>query len=364
MDSCEVLIVGGGPAGSSCAWALRHAGLDVAVFDKAVFPRDKVCGGWITPDVLQALEIDAGEYGREHVLQAITGFRTACIGRDSGLETEYGSTVSYGIRRREFDDYLLKRCAARVYQGTALTTLSRSGGTWIANGNMRARIVVGAGGHFCPVARVMNSSHSGISVVAQETEFEMDAEQAANCGVRGECPELYFCTDMKGYGWCFRKRNILNIGLGRADPHSLAEHVRAFVPLLRATKVPFAVPPMKGHAYFLRGTSQRQISGEGFLLIGDSAGLARAQSGEGIFPAVTSGLVAGNMILAAAGNYGAAQVAGYEGLLAQRLGSAGDDWAGRIGRTLPPSFSRLAAGKLLVNRWFSRHVVLDGWFLH
>ena len=51
MERCDVLVVGGGPAGSSCARALHDAGLDVIVLDRAVFPRDKVCAGWITPQV-------------------------------------------------------------------------------------------------------------------------------------------------------------------------------------------------------------------------------------------------------------------------------------------------------------------------
>ena len=59
----DVLIVGGGPAGASCAWALRQAGLDVVVLDQAQFPRDKVCAGWITPPVLTALGIDPQDYG-------------------------------------------------------------------------------------------------------------------------------------------------------------------------------------------------------------------------------------------------------------------------------------------------------------
>jgi flavin-dependent dehydrogenase len=64
MDSCDVLIAGGGPAGSSCAWMLRSSGLDVAILDKETFPRNKVCGGWITPAVLDELEIDPAEYSR------------------------------------------------------------------------------------------------------------------------------------------------------------------------------------------------------------------------------------------------------------------------------------------------------------
>ena len=55
MLTCDVLVAGGGPAGSACAWKLRRAGLDVIVMDRALFPRDKVCAGWITPGVVEAL---------------------------------------------------------------------------------------------------------------------------------------------------------------------------------------------------------------------------------------------------------------------------------------------------------------------
>ena len=48
MENCDALIVGGGPAGSTCAWKLRQAGLDVTVLDSSSFPRDKVCGDGIT----------------------------------------------------------------------------------------------------------------------------------------------------------------------------------------------------------------------------------------------------------------------------------------------------------------------------
>ena len=65
METCDALIVGGGPAGSSCAWKLRQQGMDVMVLDKAMFPRDKVCAGWITPAVVQALQLDTEDYARE-----------------------------------------------------------------------------------------------------------------------------------------------------------------------------------------------------------------------------------------------------------------------------------------------------------
>ena len=62
MESHEVIVVGGGPAGSTCAWRLRLSGIDVLVLDKAAFPRTKLCAGWITPQVLSDLQMDVQEY--------------------------------------------------------------------------------------------------------------------------------------------------------------------------------------------------------------------------------------------------------------------------------------------------------------
>jgi hypothetical protein len=71
--------------------------------------------------------------------------------------------------------------------GEALTSLERSGDGWIANGRLRSRVVIGAGGHFCPVARMTGARVGAESaVVAQETEFAIDAHQLAACRIRGD----------------------------------------------------------------------------------------------------------------------------------------------------------------------------------
>jgi flavin-dependent dehydrogenase len=174
---------------------------------------------------------------------------------------------------------------------------------------------------------------------------------------------LFFCPDMKGYGWCFRKGNFLNIGLGRADSHGLPGHVGGFVEFLTARGVSPEMPAMRGHAYFLGGTSQRPAAGDGFLLIGDSAGLAYPQSGEGILPAIESGLLAAETILAARGTYTESRLAPYAVQLAKRYGATGD-WLTGIAAALPPGLIRVAAKQLMETRWFVRDFVLDSWFLH
>ncbi len=360
MDSCDVLIVGGGPAGSSCAWGLRQAGLSVVILDRQNFPRDKVCGGWITPRVPAALELDLADYARTRVLQALTGFRVGGIG-GGAVETSYGASVSFGIRRHEFDDYLLRRSGARLQLGEALARLERNSDGWIANGRLHARLVVGAGGHFCPLAKLTGAKADGESaVVAQEIEFAMDSRQLAQCRVRGEVPELYFCRDMKGYGWCLRKAGYLNIGLGRADPHRLSTHVAEFLRFLKTEgRISFEVPPLHGHAYLLHGTSTRPPVNDAVLLIGDSAGLACPQSGEGIWPAVESGLLAAQSIAAANGDYRRQQLQSYASRLAAAQGSS----ARNLGTYLPSWLAGLLGRNLLRTHWFVRGVVLDKWFL-
>jgi menaquinone-9 beta-reductase len=82
MIRCDALVVGGGPAGSTCARHLRLAGWDVVVADRARFPRDKVCAGWLTPEVFGALDLDPAEYRASgRTLVDITAFRTSVIGR-------------------------------------------------------------------------------------------------------------------------------------------------------------------------------------------------------------------------------------------------------------------------------------------
>jgi hypothetical protein len=92
---------------------MRARGWRVLVIDKAEFPRDKTCAGWVTPAVLEMLRIDPEEYARGRVLQPIHAFRIGLMGRPP-RENHHGATpVSYGIRRCEFDHWLLERSRRR-----------------------------------------------------------------------------------------------------------------------------------------------------------------------------------------------------------------------------------------------------------
>jgi flavin-dependent dehydrogenase len=361
VQRCDVVVVGGGPAGSSCAGALRRRGFDVCVLDRARFPRHKVCAGWITPGLVESLQLDLDDYGRGRTLQPIHGFRTGVMGGPA-VGTTYARPVSYGILRSEFDHYLLRRSGAAVREGAPLASLRRDGEAWVVNDELRTPLVVGAGGHFCPVARRQGARRTGdIVVAAQEVEFRMDAAQRRGCRVEPEVPELYFSRDLRGYGWCFRKGDMLNVGFGRADGRDFPRHVRDFAGFLAAHgRVPADVPARwLGHAYLLYDSTRPRLVDDGVLLVGDAAGLAYAQSGEGIRPAAESGLMAAAVIGGAAGDYGRERLDAYRQRLVARFGRSPR-------RSLPVPAAALAAlGRpLLATRWFTRKVVIDDWFLH
>ncbi|MFQ5731718.1 MAG: NAD(P)/FAD-dependent oxidoreductase [Planctomycetaceae bacterium] len=364
MEHHQVLIVGGGPAGSSCAKRLGRRGVDVLVLDKQTFPRDKTCAGWVTPPVFDALGIDPADYPADNVLQSITGFRTGLLGGRE-VQTQYDKVVSYGIRRCEFDHFLLQRCGAPTRLGEPLKSLERDGNGWIANGEIHADLVVGAGGHFCPVARRLgNRKQPQASVVAaQEIEFEVSPEKLDQGSIAGETPELFFCRDLQGYGWCFRKGNYLNIGLGRVDRDRLSEHVADFCRFLRLSgKVACEIPQkLHGHAYQLYERINPTLCDDGVLLIGDAAGLSYPQSGEGIRPAVESALMAADVIHAADGRYTKDRLADYAARIVQRFGKPRST---AIADHLPHGMLRFLATRLMASRWFARRVVLDRWFLH
>jgi flavin-dependent dehydrogenase len=361
MDRCDVLIVGGGPAGSSCAWKLVRAGLDVVVWDKAAFPRDKVCAGWITPAVVRALEIDLEVYARERTLQPFTAFRTGPFDRELRT-TDFRDVISYGIRRCEFDAYLLARSRARLITGKTLTDLERDADEWVA-GPVRAPVVVGAGGHFCPVARRLNGRDQQEDVVvAQEIEFRLDEETSAACPVRSECPELFFWSDLMGYGWCVRKGDYLNVGAGRLAANGFPASVREFVALLESRGRARAVPSKwKGHAYLLDRTSSRRVHGDRTLLIGDAAGLALAPSGEGILAAVESGLLAADAIIAARPDYSNDDLATYARQIDARFGPRGKP---RAPGAIPEWARAVAARALFGSAWLTRRFLLEDAFLH
>lgn len=293
MIKQDVIIVGGGPAGSTCAWQLRRQGASCLVLDQHPFPRFKPCAGWVTPELIFDLELDSADY--PYSFTTFHSFEIAIRGFQFRMRT-----LQHAIRRYEFDNFLLQRSGAPVVNHTVHKITPHEDG-FDVDGEYFAKHLVGAGGTHCPVSRQVfgleETRPKGSLIVAQEEEFQYPYSDP-------RCYLWFLQNNLPGYAWYVPKSNgYVNVGVGgkaeqlKANGDSLRNHwnilVKKLTELGLVRNHDYAP---SGHSYYLRHNTGEVQRGTAYR-IGDSIGLATLDMGEGIHPAVESGLRAANAIL-------------------------------------------------------------------
>jgi flavin-dependent dehydrogenase len=292
VRNVEIIVVGGGPAGSAAAQRLKAAGADVLVLDKERFPRQKLCAGWITPEVVSdlQLEIKAYPYG------FLSFRRIHC--HLMGLRMTLPCT-QHSIRRFEFDNWLLQRSGAECLQH-AVKEIRRDGDDYVIDEAFRCRYLIGAAGTACPVRRSLFGTvferNRELQTVTLELEFPHDWRDP-------DCHLWFFEHGLPGYSWYVPKASgWLNVGVGamaarlkrRGD--NIREHWdRLSSKLNRQFGIRMPREP-NGYSYYLLGGIDALRVGNAFLS-GDSAGLATRDLCEGIGPAIRSGQRAAQAIV-------------------------------------------------------------------
>jgi geranylgeranyl reductase family protein len=293
MRSADVIIVGGGPAGSSCARHLKQQGIDCLILDKESFPRHKLCAGWITPEVVDDLELDTATYPHRFLTFKKLLFHFPFMGIRP-------LTVQHSIRRYEFDAWLLERSGVPVETHTVRTVI-KEGDEYIIDQKYRCRYLIGAGGTRCPVYRELfrevNPRQKRKQVVTLEQEFPYDYRD-------DRCHLWFLEKGLPGYSWYVPKADgYINVGIGgfaarlKQQNDDIKSHWNRLAQKLERKKlVQGHNYEPKGYSYYVRGKVEVCRIDNAFIT-GDAAGLATKDMAEGIGPAIKSGLMAADAIV-------------------------------------------------------------------
>jgi geranylgeranyl reductase family protein len=290
----QVLIVGGGPAGSTAAYGLARQGFDVCLLEKHQMPRYKTCGGGVNVRAARLLPFDIEPV----VERVISTYRFTYRGERS-FERTYHQPLTYMTQRMNLDKYLLDQAramGARTAEGVTVrkvesapdqaTVVTAEGDTYEAD------VVIGADGANSVVARNLGLMKDMRRELALESEIELTPAEMEHWN--GVC-EVDLFSLRCGYGWVFPKGQHVSIGVGGLQEQikEIQQYNKEY--LDRHGLMSRQVMRYSGHALPVRTDRSPLVHGRG-LLVGDAAGLLEPFTGEGIGYAVRSGQLAATTI--------------------------------------------------------------------
>jgi geranylgeranyl reductase family protein len=289
----DVVVVGAGPAGAAAALGALDAdpGLRVLMLDRSDFPRDKCCGDGIAPHVFDALAAvgvhDAGD--------GWAPLRTLELARGTTRVTDTMARPVHVIPRSVFDARLVASALDRgaVLARHRVSALRRHGNEVVLDDRVSARVVVGADGAHSTVRSWVTHRRRGRRALAIRGYAPTPA------GRRGTQVIRYGGGHQPAYAWAFdRGDGLSNVGYGeplpaRGSDGALPSRARLLGRLDEL--IPGAgagATDWRGHHLPLSSLRWHQPDGP-VLLVGDAAGLVNPMTGEGIYYAVATGILAG-----------------------------------------------------------------------
>lgn len=304
MDSdYEVIVVGGGPGGSTAARYCAKAGLKTLLVEKERFPRYKPCGGCLSVKTVHLL----GFHLRSVIENVIYGAKfTYCFKDPFFIKSK--EPIAYLVMRDRFDHLLLHKAieeGTMILEGEKVIQIEEEE-NWITVGmkggdRFRCQYLIGADGPNSIVVKSMEQAlqrneENGIAI---ECEIPFDSSILFPPG-EIQFIHLDFGGIPNGYGWVFPKKEWLSIGIGGMFREDEKLNPRQyFNTFLKGLDYIPAEKPMKlmGHPLPSFFNENQKVSKDRILLVGDAAHLMDPLQGEGIYYAIRSGMLAAEAVV-------------------------------------------------------------------
>ena len=288
----DVIIVGAGPAGTTTGYHLAKAGLSVLILEAEKLPRYKPCAGAVAARTLEILDFDISPVIERTVCSL---YFTHQFQRGHLFTTE--SPLAYMVMRDKFDYLLTERAmqaGAEVIQEKKVTDVRIHNDGVVVTADdekFRCQVVVGADGSKGNVARSLDLFSSRRLIVALESEVFVDSSILAENSSR---IWMDVGTIPSGYAWSFPKANHLSIGLG-ALQNRINGLKSYFWQCLKAIAPDYQTVKVYVHPLAIWG-GEYKLAGNRVLLVGEAAGIVDPLTGEGIYYAIRSGIIAAQVI--------------------------------------------------------------------
>ena len=307
----DVAVVGAGPSGSTAAKFLSEKGFKIILIDKDKFPRDKPCGGGLPFRALKKFKY----VNDERIIESYSyGGFVHSPSLKYTVELQTSEPIVAMTLRKKFDFELAKLAVdngADFCDGVAVTDLdiSKDGAkVFLDNGKVvESEIIVGADGVWSIVAKKTGLKQYGLKTgICVLQEYQVGEKILDKFfGKNRLCHIHARFQNIVGYGWVFPKKEHLNIGIGEillgkniSDVNrNLLNVYKEYIKNLQKNKIiPDKLERRKYRGGAVPVQPLEKTYAERVVLIGDAGGFINPLSGEGIYYAMTTGKIAGEVI--------------------------------------------------------------------
>jgi len=290
MKNYDVIIIGGGPSGAMSGIELQKHGLKTCIIDRNTFPREKLCGGLITPKSVDLIDKYCPNLKRSDYIINKTNsidfyFKDQHI---SSFETKHSY---FFTDRKTFDSLLIKKyqeLGGEIFENIKI----KKGDILLAENSIKTsaekfkyKVLIGADGCNSVLTKLKSIQRKDIFCIEGNQKKQIQNEKDFR---------IYFGLPFKGYGWHFPKNDHYSIGIGGDNKNkSIYRIAKQFFYTISEKKL----TNIKGASIPSGKLLKLKKLNNNTLVVGDSAGFTDPITGEGLYYALLSGVYAAESIV-------------------------------------------------------------------